>query len=175
MGEAAINSGLRSQTILTRDYSRLVIDRTTEHTERLGRNCCSEGLCRKCCLFLGIVKVSVGSTRALIQRHTSCQELGAIHHTTFSCNQTRAWFTYTATLSLQSTWLAIKQSQPPRIINGSLQYQRITVKYSGFVSQLSELIICKEAASRHQETTSRSQKRTPASDTKLSQAIHIRK
>ncbi|KAI4224380.1 MAG: hypothetical protein L6R40_008447 [Gallowayella cf. fulva] len=33
----------------------------------------------------------------------------------------------------------------------------------------------KEAASRHQETTSRSQKHTPASDRKPSQAIHIQK
>ncbi len=30
--------------------------------------------------------------------------------------------------------------------------------YSGFVHQLSELINCRETASRHQETTSRSQK-----------------
>jgi hypothetical protein len=47
--------------------------------------------------------------------------------------------------------------------------------YSGFVYQLSELINCRKAASGHQETTSRSQKRTPASDRKPSQAIHIQK
>jgi len=42
--------------------------------------------------------------------------------------------------------------------------------YSGFVYQLSELINCREATSRHQGTTSRSQKRTPSSDRKPSQA-----
>ncbi len=47
--------------------------------------------------------------------------------------------------------------------------------YFGFVHQLSELINCRETASRHQETTSRSQKRTPASDRKPLQAIHIQK
>lgn len=42
-----------------------------------------------------------------------------------------------------------------------------------FVYQVSKLIICREAASRHQETTSRSQKRTPASDRKPWRAVYI--
>ena len=49
------------------------------------------------------------------------------------------------------------------------------MKYSGFVLQMPELIICREAAPGYQETASCSQKRTPASDRKPSQAIHIQK
>ena len=38
-----------------------------------------------------------------------------------------------------------------------------------------ELIVCRKAVSRHQEASSRSQKRTFAGNRKSSQAIHIRK
>ena len=47
------------------------------------------------------------------------------------------------------------------------------MKYSGFIFWLSELIICREAASRHQRTASPSQKPTSTSNTTVSQAVFI--
>ena len=47
------------------------------------------------------------------------------------------------------------------------------MKYSGFTSWVSELIICREAVSRHQKTASPSQKPTSTSNTTVSQAVFI--
>jgi hypothetical protein len=83
--------------------------------------------------------------------------------------------TYRSAISSQSTWPAVEQSQTSRIIGGNLQNQRIQVKCSGFVLQLSELIICRKAAPRRQETANPSQKPTSASNTTVSQAVLIQK
>ena len=53
-------------------------------------------------------------------------------------------------ISFQSTWPAVQPSQTSRINGGNLQYQTIKVTFSRFILQMNELIICSEAASRHQ-------------------------
>ena len=47
------------------------------------------------------------------------------------------------------------------------------MKYSAFTSWLSELIICREAVSRHQKTANPSQKSTSTSNTTVSQAVSV--
>ena len=49
------------------------------------------------------------------------------------------------------------------------------MKCSGFVLRVSELMICREAASRHQKTASPSQKPTSTSNKTVSQAVLIQK
>lgn len=68
-----------------------------------------------------------------------------------------------------------QQSQTERKIGGNLQYQETKIKYSGFILWVSELIICREAVSRHQKTANPSQKPTFTSNTAVLQAVLIQK
>lgn len=76
-------------------------------------------------------------------------------------------------ISIQSTWPTVKQSQTAGKVSGNLQNQRFKVKCSDFIFWLSELIICREAASRHQKSESSSQKPSSTSNTAVSQAVSI--
>ena len=80
-----------------------------------------------------------------------------------------------STVSFQSTWPTVKQSQTARKVSGNLQNQTFKVKYSGFIHWVSKLIICREATPRHQQTASPSQKPTSTSNTAVSQAVLIQK
>ena len=80
-----------------------------------------------------------------------------------------------STISFQSIWPAVTQNQTSSKAGGNLQDQRFKVQYSGFILQVSELIIYRKAASRHQKTASPSQKPTSTSNTTVSQAILIQK
>lgn len=104
----------------------------------------------------------------------------AIDHTVLLSNPSVAYLSYRtpavvqrSTISFQSIWPTVTQNQTSSKVGGNLQDQRFKVKYSGFLLHVSELIICRNAASRHPKTSSPSQKPTSASNTTVSQAIVI--